>query len=590
MEECGGLPLVLEVIGNYLWDQKEVCVWSEALERLQKPDSLDRSADENVVWKKLKVSFERLGKLEKQLFLDVATFDLYPTCKTHYDVEIFRSAWETEGNRDIGIAIKNLEQRSFLSVEVRFPDYIVHVHRPGDTLKGFSIHKQMRAMAAWISGPVEENLEDRRSIWQLPNVIELLTNCDKVSRPRTEVLSISVERKTYAVAGHQLEKIKSLQWRSLGSLKVLRLLRISDMHMLGVDKLKFPAKLALLHMENCTRERQKGNRWFPWSRLSSWPLCDENIEELGALSVLIFENCSFVQLPQNFHMLRCLKILRIHNSGKSMGALPENIGLLSTLKHLSLNVPLKRLPNSLLELRSLQSLVLSGIHLQAWPVPITIDPCCHLRALTELHLVHLPALVELPDTFGGLASLNNLTIECCSALQKLPEGFGALLELRTLFIKDCSKFEQICESFFNLSKLGELDLDRLPKLRTLPATIGDLSSLEEMYVRSCPAIKELPGSFANLPSIRHFSIDHCHALESLWPDNKYDSVNQGLKKLQSFSVYSCSRLQCLPKSLELKSLRYSVKNCREFKLDTDQLRHRPESLFSVDFTNTSVYG
>ncbi|KAL3676051.1 hypothetical protein R1sor_025999 [Riccia sorocarpa] len=456
---------VLEVIGKYLWDKSDVRIWSGALQRLQMADSLDGSAEENVVWKKLKVSFDNLGKLEKQILLDVATFDLYPTCQTQYDLEIFRSAWGAEWYEElIDVALINLEQRSFLSlVEGRNSSTVIHAHGPSAAVQVVLVHKQMRAMGAWISGPAENNLEDWRNIWHLQNLTDLLTNHHKVSKARTEVLSISMRRprKTQVGAGPQLETITSLRWSSLGSLKVLRLLRISDVHMLGADKLKFPPKLALLHLENCTKEPQKENRWLPWSRLSSWPLSDENVEELGAMSVLILENCSFVQLPQNFHMLRCLKILRIHHSGKLIGALPENIGLLPALKHFFLNVPLKRLPNSLLEFGSLQSLVLSGKHVQAWPVPITVDPYRHLTALTELKLVDLPALRQLPDTFGGLVSLEQLTIVRCSALEKLPEGFGALVKLRTLDIRSCDKFELLCESFSSLSQLRRVTLSVL---------------------------------------------------------------------------------------------------------------------------------
>ncbi|KAL3676043.1 hypothetical protein R1sor_025991 [Riccia sorocarpa] len=578
VDGCGGLPLVLEVIGKYLWDKSDVRVWSGALQSLQMADSLDGSAEENVVWKKLKVSFDSLGKLEKQILLDVATFDLYHICTTQYDLEIFRTAWGAEGYEElIDVTLINLQQRSFLSVVSGFDSArIVHARGPSAAVQVVWIHKQMRAMAAWISGPAERNLADRRNIWELHNLADLLTNHDKVSKARTEVLSISMRRKAHVSAGPQLETIRSLQWSSLGSLKVLRLLRISDVHMLGADKLKFPPKLALLHLENCTREPQKESWWLPWSRLSSWPLSDENVEELGALSVLIFENCSFVQLPQNFHMLRCLKILRIHHSGKLMGALPKNIGLLPALKHLSLNLPLERLPNSLLEFGSLQSMVLSGKHVQAWPVPITVDPCCHLTALTKLHLVDLPALRQLPDTFGGLASLEQLTIDRCSALKKLPEGFGALAELRRLDIKYCAKLELLCESFSSLSQLRRLNLSNLPKLKMLPVTIGDLPSLKDLGVYLCPVIKNLPGSFSNLRSMRKLEIRNCNALESVWPDNKYCHVNQGLKNLESLHVAHCPKLRGLPKSSEqLKSLKYfMVYGCKE-------LRYSLESLFQL---------
>ncbi|KAL3692718.1 hypothetical protein R1sor_006369 [Riccia sorocarpa] len=258
----------------------------------------------------------------------------------------------------------------------------------------------------------------------------------------------------------------------------------------------------------------------------------------------------------------------------------------------------------------MQSLVLSGKHLQAWPIPITVDPYCHLIALTQLCLKNLPvlaelpdtfgglaslkhltiercsALAELPDTFGGLASLKHLTIERCSALEKLPEGFGALSELRTLSIWMCSKFEMLCESFSRLSQLRQLPLSSLRKLKTLPATIGDLPSLDEMIVHNCPAIKELPGSFTKLSSVHSLDIQGCDALESLWPNSKYCHVNQRLQNLQSLLVSNCSRLQGLPKSLEqLKSLKYlHVQDCRE-------LRYRPgSSLQLTSLTNLCMSG
>ncbi|KAL3695473.1 hypothetical protein R1sor_009549 [Riccia sorocarpa] len=568
VDECCGLPLVLEVIGKYLWDKREVRIWSGALQRLQMADSLDGSAEENVVWKKLRISFDSLGKL--------ATFDLYPTCKTQYDSEIFRTTWGGEWKEErIDVALINLERRSFLRlVYSRNFASTLYAHKPGAPVEVVWIHKQMRAMAAWISGPAERELEHRRSIWELHNVTDLLTNCSKDSRPRTEVLSISVQRKSLVDSRPQLEMVRSLQLSSLDSLKVLRLLRISDTHMLGADKLKFPAKLALLHMEDCTREPQKGNWWLPWSlrNFSSWPLSDRNMEELGALSVLIFRNCSGLQLPQNFYMLRRLKILQIHNDGKPMTPLPENIGLLPALKHLSLNTPLKKLPNSLLQLHSLQSLVLSGEYLQAWPAPTTVDSYSHLTALTKLHLMNLPALAELPDTFGGLTSLEDLEIWGCSALEKLPEGFGALSKLRTLSIQGCSKLETLCESFGSLSQLLPLNLQSLPELKMLQETIGGLSSLEELEMRYCDSIKDLPESFATLQSVLQVVIQEC-GLELLWPDSKYLDVNQGLRNLYTLYLYGCSKLQGLPRSLEqLKSLkRLSVEGSGKFRYGLESL-------------------
>ncbi|XP_039165096.1 disease resistance protein RPP2A-like [Eucalyptus grandis] len=62
----GGLPLALEVIGSYLHDQTEE-IWKEMLEMLKK-------VPHDEVRDKLKISYDALGDVEKEVFLDIACF------------------------------------------------------------------------------------------------------------------------------------------------------------------------------------------------------------------------------------------------------------------------------------------------------------------------------------------------------------------------------------------------------------------------------------------------------------------------------------------------------------------------------------
>ncbi|KAL3676132.1 hypothetical protein R1sor_026080 [Riccia sorocarpa] len=585
VEECDGLPLLLEILGKYLRNIRDVNIWSGAVKRLQTEDSVDGRCKENVLWKKLQVSFRSLAPLEKSIFLDLATFDFYLPRWRQYDLEIFKSAWGAHCDRGVvDVALLNLEDRSFLLLEVEnHPDTGIHAGQGGTSKFRVRIHKQLRYMGRWISRPEKQNPEECRWISKFNDLKALLINCkvaSNVSRPKTEVLSIHMERKKRVGAGSESQFQNSglpVQWTCISRLEALRLLRISDMHFTASDELKFPLNLALLHMESCSRIPQKESWWLPRSRLSSWPLRDENIEELGALSVLILENCSFVQLPQNFHMLQNLEVLQIRRDGIPMGPLPENIGLLPALKHLVLNVSDKRLPSSLLQLPSLQSLVLSGEHLQAWPSPdpTSVDSYCHLKALRELQLIDLPTLVDLPDTFGGLASLEDLTIHNCSALKKLPEGFGALSKLRVLTVRRCDKLERLCESFSSLSQLCTLSLGFLPELKMLPVTMGDLSSLEGVTLYRCDAIRELPGNFASLQSLLYLSIKECHGLESLWQVNDDGYTNQGLQKLRCLEVTGCDQFPGLQRH-----------GCRECRYRPDSLLH----LKSVEKINISDNG
>ncbi|XP_039165094.1 TMV resistance protein N-like isoform X1 [Eucalyptus grandis] len=62
----GGLPLALEVIGSYLYDQKEE-IWKEMLEML-------KNVPHDEVRDKLRISYDALGDVEKEVFLDIACF------------------------------------------------------------------------------------------------------------------------------------------------------------------------------------------------------------------------------------------------------------------------------------------------------------------------------------------------------------------------------------------------------------------------------------------------------------------------------------------------------------------------------------
>ncbi|KAL3687698.1 hypothetical protein R1sor_014007 [Riccia sorocarpa] len=558
VDECDGLPLLLEIIGKYLRNKRDKNIWSGAVKRLQTEDSIDGRSGGNVLWRKLHVSFQSLAELEKSIFLDLATFDFFPPEGRPYDLQIFKNAWGANSDREVvEVALVNLEERSFLFLEAE--------NHPKAILSKchFRIHKQLRHMGRRISRPEKQNPEDCRWISQLSDLESLLINC-KASRPKTEVLSIGMENKKTVHAGSESQSQNiglPVKWTCMSHFMALRLLRISNMHFTASDELKFPPNLALLHMENCTRIPRKENRWLPFRRVSSWPLGDEDIEKLGTLCVLIIENCSFVQLPQNFHMLRNLEVLLMHCGEIPMGPLPKNMGFLPALKQLLLNVPVKRLPSSLLRLPALQSWELSGEDLQAWPTPLTyVDPNSHLKFLKELRLKDLPSLVELPDTFGGLASLEDLTMEGCSALKKLPEGFGALSKLTRLSIQDCSRLEMLCESFSSLSQLRRLTLASLPKLKTLPVTMGNLSSLEDVMFDGCNAVKVLPENFGSLQSILYLKI------------------------------LNCNELRCLPKSLEqLKSLQYlRVGCCSKFSYSPHSLLHLT-SVTRIDIFDTARY-
>jgi hypothetical protein len=63
---ANGLPLAIKVLGSFLLD-REICEWKSALGRLRESPNKD-------IMDVLRLSFEGLEKLEKEIFLDIACF------------------------------------------------------------------------------------------------------------------------------------------------------------------------------------------------------------------------------------------------------------------------------------------------------------------------------------------------------------------------------------------------------------------------------------------------------------------------------------------------------------------------------------
>ncbi|KAL2643507.1 hypothetical protein R1flu_011094 [Riccia fluitans] len=224
-----------------------------------------------------------------------------------------------------------------------------------------------------------------------------------------------------------------------------------------------------------------------------------------------------VRLPNNFHRLQNLGVLRIDDG--DMRELPKTFGLLPALEDFTLNAPVESLPDSILEMSSLRRMKISSSKfLRMWPTPRKAYTSCHLTSLKELQLVDLSALVELPDSFGGMRSLERLSVTRCSALKRFPEGFGALQQLRSLTVEDCDKLEELCESFHNLGELREFILLRLPALRLLPSKFGLPPSLEKLQIRQCSTLMELPQCFLDIRSLITVKINDCERLVTLWQD------------------------------------------------------------------------
>jgi hypothetical protein len=64
IEACRGLPLSLEILGCYLCDIHDLEIWKEALHELKVRRNITRGSKNEMLWKTLQISYDRLIKIE----------------------------------------------------------------------------------------------------------------------------------------------------------------------------------------------------------------------------------------------------------------------------------------------------------------------------------------------------------------------------------------------------------------------------------------------------------------------------------------------------------------------------------------------
>jgi Leucine-rich repeat (LRR) protein len=235
------------------------------------------------------------------------------------------------------------------------------------------------------------------------------------------------------------------------------------------------------------------------------------------------------------------------------------------LKYLQMcaNKELQHLPESIGGLGSLQHLDISWCEaLQQLPESIR-----GLRSLQHLDVGGCVVLQQLPESIGGLGSLQWLDISRCWALLQLPESIGGLGSLQRLDISRCWSLQQLPESIGGLGSLQRLDISRCWALLQLPENIGGLGSLQYLNISWCTELQQLPESIRGLGSLQHLDVSGCAALEQL-----PESIG-GLGSLQHLNISWCQTLQQLPESIGgLGSLQHlDVSGCHS-------LHQLPESI------------
>ncbi|KAL3698339.1 hypothetical protein R1sor_012415 [Riccia sorocarpa] len=537
VDGCGGLPLTLEVLGNYLRG-KEMEHWEEIPAAL---GECDQVADlEEKVWAKLQLSYDRLPENTKYMFLEIASlgeffgetgFSVASGDNRHFSVDDAVWAWTsiygTGRNR-----LRTLEDRAL----VRILDY---KDWRGRQKKRFYMHEHLRKMGQRIA-----KLEGRSSnlSWvHLKYPVDdkgIFQEDEELGKIVAQTISIN-DRWEWPPGQSCLSCIVREVWPKLTAIRYMDL-RVETLRCCQKCRNRgcpLPNTSVLLQLDFF----EGGDFVISGSGknfLGDDDDDDDDDDDGGDGGTMVSTSTSLVHLQLNrcitvdcggLNALRHLRILKISGCGEILNW-PASLSKLKDLKQLELEVRGKpfELPRTFGNLTNLQDLSIKNCKLSSVPSSVrnwrtALGELTNLKRL-ELESVDTP--FELPDTFGDLTNLEHLSINLCK-VGSIPSSLRNLTSLRVLKVSEvvgrqaipdvmrflrqvqilhlkCWGIVNLVDALREMTALTELHLE-CEGIQELPDTFGMLTNLKKLQLR-CP-IEWLPASFANLTRLETLKLE-----------------------------------------------------------------------------------
>ncbi|KAK4280594.1 hypothetical protein QN277_012202 [Acacia crassicarpa] len=499
-----GFPLALEVIGPNLRG-KGVNYWSSAL------DQFEKIPHERVL-EALKLSYDTLGDIEKQVFLDLA---------------VFFNGEKLEDVNEMLLCLHGIQPK--YAIEVLIDKSLIKIE--GDRVRMHDLIEDVGKEIVRQESPHEPG--ERSRLWFYQDILHVLQQDTGTNKVEAIILD--------------LPEGMEVQWSGEAFMKM------TNLKMLVINKACF---------SECPKYLPNSLRWLEWKwypfkflpfyfrptqlvyldlSYSYCELLQPLDKKFHSLSSMILRNCKLLQnIPDlsgasNLRELLldgCTNLIEIHDS----------VGFLNKLRELSAMRcrNLKTLPAGL-RLTSLQHLNLFGCSsLESFPEILVM-----MEEMETLD-VDKTAITELPYSICNLTGLEILNMEECPNLEQLPASIWTLPNLWALnanFSKgmrhfrmcesgeeaslDCSSMSLKLEHFhFSECNLSDdslaLGLPHFPNITHLDLSFNDFTILPEcikgyhnlkyLLLDNCKQLKHIRGM---PPNLEKFSAICCRSLTKL---------------------------------------------------------------------------
>ncbi|KAM5549044.1 hypothetical protein ABKV19_000454 [Rosa sericea] len=546
-----GLPLALEILGSHLYG-RPIDDWQAML------DGYKRNLPKDIR-DILKVSYDGLEEIVKEVFLDIACF--FKGWKINDVIQKLEAC----DRHNPKLSTKVLEEKALINFD-RYGEICMHdlLEEMGKDIVQQESTEPGERSRLWHHKDVHEVLTENTGTKKIEGIMIKMPTADEIrlspkcfEKMRKLKIFINVNGRLCGNVDYYPKQLRLLEWRdyplkSLPSDFNMKNLIQLNMPRSRISRFKSMQNLKSLNLSECKFVAQSpdlsGSPKLEFLDLSRCERLKEVHSSVGSLEKLVHLNlqkcCKLERLPEKVNW-RSLKDINLHYC-KRLESFPEIVGEMKYMTSLSLyDTGIKALPSSFGYLINLHSLSLS------YCGNLTDLPCSiyELRKLERVDLIECPKLVTFPkkvesevlptyskvshdnrDSLSKRKILNSLEpepdTEFNSALPWLHHFTGCnLSNIDFLASLDCA------------STLDYLDLRGSP-IVILPECINKFVNLWLLNLRGCRRLVEIPEL---PPSISWLDVSNCVSLERI---SKVSNIleRKESQMIEAMNLTNCWRL------------------------------------------------
>ncbi|CAN6685042.1 unnamed protein product [Malus baccata var. baccata] len=507
---AGYVPLALTVLGSLFFNCKSKEEWEDEFNKLKRFPCED-------IQKVLRISYDKLGDNEKDIFLDIACFHKGKSVVKVKRMLDVRGVFAPSG-------IRILIEMSLISFDSKWGRETIEMHDllqemgrkivqeqgikdPGKRSRLFNdedVYRVLRNNTILVNLQVI-SLEYCAFLTEFPN----LSECQKIVEINIKGCQSLVEIPSYF---QHLDKLTHLNLGDCTSIKYIpempRSVQYLNLQRTGIKELPESVwsneNISYLNLRQC-----KDLKKLPSSRCKLKNLdlhgCfkfenfREILEPTEHLKFLSLSQTAVTELPSSICKLKYLESLDLSNCSR-FSKFTEILKPMEHLKSLSLiGTAVKELPSSICEWKYLESLDLSWAP-RFSKFPEILKPMEHLVSLN----LGGTAVEMLPSSIGNLNRLQDLNLSCCFQLKDVPTSIYSLTNLKCLNFDGCGRLEKLPSSSVGFLSLEELGL-RCSGILEIPASIKQASRLSILGLINCKRLQSIP----ELPVLCNVKAEGC---------------------------------------------------------------------------------